>query len=80
VATATSRHSRNRWAGERIVRGEPLEGRTVEGLPTARAVYAWSEKTGVDLPIVRAVYRVAFEGADPAHVLTELMQRAPREE
>ncbi len=80
VATATSRHSRNRWAGERIVRGEPLLGRTVEGLPTTEAVHAWAVEKGVDLPIVRAVYRIAFEGADPASVLTELMQRAPREE
>ena len=80
VATATSRHSRNRWAGERIVRGEPLGDRTVEGLATVRAVYAWSAQTGVDLPIVRAVYRIAFEGADPAHVLTELMGREPKEE
>ncbi len=80
VATATSRHSRNRWAGEWIVRGESLEGRTVEGLPTTEAVHAWALEKGVDLPIVRAVYRVAFEGADPAHVLTELMGREPREE
>jgi len=80
VATATSRHSRNRWAGERIVRGESLEGRTVEGLPTAEAVHAWAMEAGVDLPIVRAVYRVAFERADPAHVLTELMNREPKEE
>ena len=80
VATATSRHSRNRWAGERIVRGESLEGRTVEGLPTTQAVHAWAVEKGVDLPIVRAVYRIAFEGADPSHVLTELMHREPKEE
>ena len=80
VATATSRHSRNRWAGERIVRGEDLEGRTVEGLPTVRAVHGWARERGVDLPIVRAVFRIAFEGADPADVLTELMQREPKEE
>ena len=80
VATATSRHSRNRWAGERIVRGESLKGRTVEGLPTTEAVYAWAKEAGVDLPIVGAVYRVAFEGADPASVLTELMSREPKEE
>ncbi len=80
VATATSRHSRNRWAGERIVRGEDLEGRTVEGLPTARAVRAWARGAGIELPIVEAVSRIAFEGADPAAVLTDLMQRAPKEE
>ncbi len=80
IATATSVHSRNRWAGERIVRGEDLEGATVEGLPTVRAVHALAQATGADLPIVRAVHRVAFEGADPAKALTELMQRAPREE
>ncbi len=80
VATATSRHSRNRWAGERIVRGQDLAGATVEGLPTVRAVHAWAGEQGADLPIVRAVHRIAFEGADPAHVLTELMGRAPKEE
>jgi len=80
VATATSRHSRNRWAGERIVRGEPIEGRTVEGLPTAKALLAWSREAGVELPITEAVYRVAFLKEDPASVLTELMQRVPKEE
>ncbi len=80
VATATSRHSRNRWAGERIVLGQGIEGKTVEGLGTVRAVFAWAEATGTDLPIVRAVYRVAVEGADPASILMELMQREPKPE
>lgn len=61
VATATSRHSRNRAAGEAIARGaHPAQGgKVVEGLRTAGLLDAWASAHGHDLPIVRAVSKVA---------------------
>ncbi|MFK7604345.1 NAD(P)H-dependent glycerol-3-phosphate dehydrogenase [Deinococcus sp. SM5_A1] len=66
VATATSRLSRNRTAGEAIARGQhPSQGgrsqggQVVEGLRTAGLLDAWATAHGHDLPIVRAVARVA---------------------
>lgn len=84
LATAYSLHSRNRGAGERLVRGEALERLedrgVVEGLYAVKALMAWKEKAGVELPIVEAVYRVAYEGLDPLKALSALMAREPKPE
>ncbi|CAM4279208.1 NAD(P)H-dependent glycerol-3-phosphate dehydrogenase [Deinococcus marmoris] len=60
-ATATSPLSRNRAAGEAIARGQHPShgGQVVEGLRTAGLLDAWATAHGHDLPIVRAVARVA---------------------
>lgn len=85
MATANSRHSRNRGAGERLVRGETLEGleaqkSVVEGIYTVKALHAWGQETGLELPITEAVYRVVYEGADPLEQLDTLMGRQAKPE
>ncbi|TBH20494.1 NAD(P)H-dependent glycerol-3-phosphate dehydrogenase [Thermus thermamylovorans] len=84
LATAFSLHSRNRGAGERLVRGEALarlEDRgVVEGLYAVRALMAWRERAGLELPIAEAVYRVVYEGLDPLKALSALMAREPKAE
>ena len=81
VATCTSLHSRNRWAGEQIGRGrEPSEvvGSTamvIEGIPAARGISAVAQKAGVEMPICESVYRVLFEGLPPQQALRELLAR-----
>lgn len=82
VATATSRHSRNRAAGEAIARGEhPGQGgKVVEGLRTAGLLDAWALAHGHDLPIVRAVARVAAGEWTPQEGITSLMGREARAE
>ncbi len=82
VATATSRHSRNRAAGEALARGVSPEGssKVVEGLRTARLLSAWAEQNGVDLPIVQGVAAVANGQLSPQAALSALMQREARAE
>lgn len=82
VATATSRHSRNRAAGEAIARGEnPHQGgQVVEGLRTAGLLEAWATAHGQDLPIVRAVARVASGEWTPDAGIASLMGRDARAE
>jgi glycerol-3-phosphate dehydrogenase (NAD(P)+) len=85
MATANSRNSRNRGAGERLVKGETLEGleaqkSVVEGIYTVRALHAWGQETGLDLPITEAVYRVVYEGADPLEQIDALMGRQAKPE
>ncbi|PNY82969.1 glycerol-3-phosphate dehydrogenase [Deinococcus koreensis] len=82
VATATSRHSRNRAAGEAIARGEhPAQGgKVVEGLRTAGLLDAWAFSHGHDLPIVRAVARVAAGEWTPQTGIESLMGRGARAE
>ena len=81
IATATSRHSRNRAAGEAIARGHFQAGETlVEGLRTAALLETWASAHGHDLPIVRAVNRVAAGEWTPRQGVQELMERAARDE
>jgi len=86
IATCTSRHSRNRRAGEMIATGTPANrveaeiGQTVEGLATVRALLARAERVGVELPISAQVAAAAFDGRAPAECLRVLMSRAPASE
>ena len=85
VATAGSRHSRNRAAGEAIGRGQAVQGgkpgeKVVEGVRTAGLLSAWAEAHGHDLPIVRAVARVVAGEWTPGQSVAALMGRQAREE
>jgi glycerol-3-phosphate dehydrogenase (NAD(P)+) len=86
VATCTSRHSRNRRAGEQIGRGVPLEqvlaGSTqvVEGVPATSAALALARRYGVTMPIAEQAHAVLFAGRDPRDALSELMARDPTAE
>ena len=80
IATAMSRHSRNRHVGERLGRGETLEqvlGAMVmvaEGVTTARAAHDLGGRHDVELPITEQVCAL-FEGRDPQSALMALMTR-----
>lgn len=82
MATATSRHSRNRAAGEALARGQQPEqgGKVVEGLRSARLLHDWGKENGVDLPIIHAVSRVAAGELDPQQAVEGLMERASKAE
>ncbi|RDI95311.1 NAD(P)H-dependent glycerol-3-phosphate dehydrogenase [Meiothermus sp. QL-1] len=85
IATAHSPLSRNRRAGERIARGETLaqleaQRSVVEGIYTVKALHAWDQATGADLPITEAVYRVIYLGANPLEELSRLMGREAKPE
>lgn len=82
VATATSRHSRNRAAGEALARGVSPEqgGKVVEGLRTARLLSAWAQENGAELPIVQAVAAVSEGRLSPQQALSVLMQREAKAE
>jgi glycerol-3-phosphate dehydrogenase (NAD(P)+) len=81
IATAMSRHSRNRHVGERLGRGESLEvvlGAMVmvaEGVNTARAARDLGRDRGVELPITEQVCAILLEGRSPREALTTLMTR-----
>jgi glycerol-3-phosphate dehydrogenase (NAD(P)+) len=86
VATCTSRHSRNRRAGELLAKGVPADwieaelGQVAEGLTTAPALRGLAESRGLELPITVAVCDVAYGGKAPLDALAELMAREPTEE
>jgi glycerol-3-phosphate dehydrogenase (NAD(P)+) len=81
IATAMSRHSRNRHVGESIGRGVSLEQTlagmvmVAEGIHTARAARDLGRAHGLELPITEQVCAMLFEGRQPAHALQALMSR-----
>jgi glycerol-3-phosphate dehydrogenase (NAD(P)+) len=85
VATCTSRHSRNRRAGELIAQGVPPEaveariGQVAEGLATVASLLRLAAGVGVELPISAEV-AAAFAGRPAAACLEALMARPAAEE
>lgn len=81
IVTCTSMHSRNRRAGILIGKGKSLKETldqvhmVVEGVCTAKAAYDLSIKYNVEMPIIKEIYEVLFEGADPKLAVTNLMCR-----
>jgi glycerol-3-phosphate dehydrogenase (NAD(P)+) len=81
VATCTSRHSRNRWAGEQIGRGRTPEeiinstAQVIEGIPAARAAVELGARYGVDLPVCIQVDQVLNHGVQARDIMSRLMGR-----
>jgi glycerol-3-phosphate dehydrogenase (NAD(P)+) len=81
IATAMSRHSRNRHVGECVGRGETLEHTlsgmvmVAEGVHTTRAAHDLARVRSLELPIVEQVHAMLFEGRRPAEALHALMTR-----
>ncbi len=86
IVTCTSKHSRNRYVGYHIGKGKTLEeikagmNMVAEGVKTAKSVWQWSRKNGVEMPITDAVYKVLFENMNPKDAVNELMTRNAKNE
>jgi len=86
VLTCTGALSRNRAVGVQLGQGKKLADilagvRTVaEGVSTAKAAKALADRHHVEMPIVRDVCAVLFEGKDPRRAVSDLMERAARPE
>jgi glycerol-3-phosphate dehydrogenase (NAD(P)+) len=86
VATCTSRHSRNRRAGERLGHGVSMQeilmttDQAVEGVFAARAVKSLTERLGVEMPVANEVHAVLYLGKSPRDVINQLMARAVTQE
>ncbi len=86
VLTCTGTLSRNYQVGCQLAKGANMttlqsQTRTVaEGVPTSRAAMALAERHHVDMPIVRGVFQMLFEGRNPRHIVTDLMSRLAKGE
>jgi len=80
MATCASPLSRNQRVGVALAEGKKLDDileemdQVAEGVPTTKAVHLQAESLELDLPIVRAVYRVLYEGEPTGEALAELMR------
>jgi glycerol-3-phosphate dehydrogenase (NAD(P)+) len=81
ITTCFSPHGRNRRVGDRLGKGETLQGilasspAVAEGVTTARSVHERTRQLGLDTPITAVVYRILYEGVSPAAGVDELMSR-----
>lgn len=86
IATCTSRHSRNRLAGELIASGKtPVQaeaemGMVAEGLTSARSVLELARVYGIEMPITEQVCKVVYERKDVRDAVSDLMKRSPKSE
>jgi len=64
MVTCISPHSRNRYVGEQLGAGRPLDeilsemSMVAEGVRTARTVHELAAEAGVDMPVCESIYRV----------------------
>lgn len=81
IVTCASMHSRNRRAGILIGQGYTMEEAmsevkmVVEGVYSAKAALALSEKYQVPMPIIEQVNEVLFQGKSASEAVTQLMMR-----
>jgi glycerol-3-phosphate dehydrogenase (NAD(P)+) len=86
VVTCMSTHSRNRYLGEQIGRGESLDDiqsdmdMVAEGVRTTQSVRNLARKHEVEMPITEAVHAILFEGERPQEMVDELMTRSAKRE
>lgn len=78
-ATLFSPWSHNRMYGEDFAKGKHFE-KLAEGVMTSKALYGLGQQYDVDLPIVSAVYRALFEGADIMDEIQQLFLRSVKDE
>ncbi len=86
VATCTSEHSRNRYVGVQLGRGESVDrilgkmNMVAEGVHATTVVHEIAQERGIEMPITEAVYRLLRGEADPLSLVNEIMTRAPKRE
>lgn len=86
IVTSTSKHSRNRKAGELIGKGytvNQLENEinmVVEGIPTAKALYDIMIKNDLYMPITNVIYNILYNNLNIKEAATLLMSRAEKNE
>jgi len=81
VATCTSKHSRNRFVGEKLAEGksfeeikEEMHGMVAEGIKTVKAVYEYSKKHNIKMPITYQAYKVLYESKHIKEAVKDLVR------
>ncbi len=81
IVTCMSRHSRNRYVGEKIGSGMKLGEvlasmqMVAEGVETTKSASGLAAKCKVETPIINEVHNILFEDKDPVKATNDLMTR-----
>jgi len=81
IATCTSEHSRNRFLGKELAESKSMQeikkemhGMVAEGVPTTKAVYEYSKKHGIGMPLTHQAYEVLFENKNIKEAIKDLLR------
>jgi glycerol-3-phosphate dehydrogenase (NAD(P)+) len=86
ITTCISRHSRNRWFGEMLGKGEKAADivkkteMVVEGVTTVKSAHELSQRYNVVMPITREIFNVVYENKPAKDAVKDLMLRSPKPE
>jgi len=86
VLTCTGNLSRNYTVGIKLGKGKKLKQildemhMVAEGIKTAKSVYNFSRKLGVEMPICHEIYRILYEDLAPKEAVYRLMTRSLKQE
>ena len=81
IVTCTSNHSRNRYVGEKLGKGEKIEDITAnmnmvsEGAETIKALYAIIKEQKINAPVFSALYEVIYQGKPVNELVSLFMSR-----
>ena len=86
IVTCTSKHSRNRYVGEKLGQGEKIEdiishmNMVSEGAETIKALYKIIKENNLKAPIMSALYEVIYENRPVNELVSLFMNRNLRSE
>lgn len=86
ITTCFSSHGRNLYVGRELGKGKKIKDilggmdMVAEGVDTSLSVQQLAARIDLELPILREVYRMLFEGKEPKEAVTTLLSRTPYEE
>ncbi|MGL5205888.1 MAG: NAD(P)H-dependent glycerol-3-phosphate dehydrogenase [Acidaminococcaceae bacterium] len=86
IATCTSKHSRNRRAGEALARGKTFNeicsetNMVIEGINATTSAHMLAQRYSVEMPITNSIYQILYENKNPLAALQELMRRSGKRE
>lgn len=86
MTTCFSQHGRNLRVGRELGQGKSIREilggmeMVAEGVDTAESVMGLASKVGIELPIMKEVYNVLFQGKDCSKAVEDLLARDAREE
>jgi glycerol-3-phosphate dehydrogenase (NAD(P)+) len=86
VLTCTGNLSRNYTVGIKLGQGKKLQQildemhMVAEGVKTAKSVYNFSRKLGVEMPICHQIYHILYEDVAPKEAVYRLMTRTLKQE
>jgi glycerol-3-phosphate dehydrogenase (NAD(P)+) len=82
IATCSSKHSRNRFVGEKLAKGQTIDqiniemhGMVAEGVKNTRSIYNLCQSNNLDTILIEHMYRVLYERLDIPSAIEQTMDR-----